>query len=85
MNYQVKNRLLKGGFTMILKITGIAILTTAEGKRITYSYSKIDENGTIVESNIKQSFVVLDEDIEALNLIKGLEDKVKQHMEVVTA
>lgn len=70
---------------MISKITGIAILTTAEGKRITYSYSKIDENGTIAESNIKQSFVVLDEDMEILNIIKELEDKVKQHMGVITA
>ena len=59
-------------------ITGIAVLTTAEGKRITYSYSKIDKNGAIVESNIKKSFILMEQD--TINLVEQLEEKVKEHL-----
>lgn len=62
----------------MLKITGIAVITTAEGKRITYSFSEIDENGNIIASNKKRSFIAIDEEIKGL--IETLEKKVSEHM-----
>lgn len=64
----------------MLKLTGIAIITTAEGKRITYSYSEIDDNGTIVKSNVKRSFVAMDEELKSI--IEQLEAKVSNHMNI---
>jgi hypothetical protein len=62
------------------KITGIAVLTTAEGKRITYTYSTIDENtGSILQSNSKTSFVVLDAETE--DIISSLTTKVENHLQ----
>jgi len=62
----------------MLKLTGIAIITTAEGKRMTYSYSEIDDNGTIIASNKKRSFIAVEEELK--NLISQLEAKVSEHM-----
>lgn len=62
----------------MLMLTGVAIVTTAEGKRITYSYSEVDENGTILKSNAKRSFVAVDPELK--NIIEQLESKVSEHM-----
>ncbi|WP_315109733.1 hypothetical protein [Clostridium intestinale] len=62
----------------MLMLTGLAIVTTAEGKRITYSYSEVDEKGTIVKSNVKRSFVAVDLELKAI--VEQLENKVSEHM-----
>jgi len=62
----------------MLMLTGTAIVTTAEGKRLTYSYSEVDENGTIVKSNAKRSFVAVDPELKSI--IEQLESKVSNHM-----
>lgn len=62
----------------MLMLTGVAIVTTAEGKRITYSFSEVDENGTIVKSNVKRSFIAVDEELKSI--IEQLEAKVSNHM-----
>ncbi|QLY78032.1 hypothetical protein [Clostridium intestinale] len=62
----------------MLMLTGTAIVTTAEGKRITYSFSEIDEDGTIVKSNVKRSFVAVDQELK--DSIEQLENKVSNHM-----
>ena len=62
----------------MLMLTGIAILTTAEGKRVTYSYSDVGEDGTIKASNIKRSFIAVDPELK--NVIEQLETKVSEHM-----
>ena len=57
------------------KLTGTAIINTAEGKRIAFTYSEIDEtNGEILEDNKKQSFIALDP--EFLKAIQAVEDYV---------
>jgi hypothetical protein len=62
------------------KVTGIAVLTTAEGQKVTYTFSEIDEStGTITQSNIKRSFVVLDAETETI--INNLKSKVEEHLE----
>lgn len=60
------------------KLTGFAVMTDAVGKRVAFTYSVVDESGLIVDSNKKESYVVLDE--EELKLISDLEDKVKTRL-----
>ena len=43
-------------------LTGYAIVKDSVGNRITYTTSEVDEKGTIVSSNNKESFIVLDEE-----------------------
>lgn len=62
----------------MLKLTGVAIITTAEGKRVTYSYSDVGDDGTIKASNIKRSFIAVDEELK--DIIEQLETKVSEHM-----
>ncbi|WP_370773364.1 hypothetical protein [Clostridium sp.] len=59
-------------------LTGFAIVKDSVGNRITYTTSEVDEKGTIVSSNNKESFIVLDE--ETNNLILQLENKIKERI-----
>lgn len=48
------------------KITSYTAHTTAEGQRLTYTVSEIDETtGTVTRSNDRQSIVVLDAEVQA--------------------
>ena len=57
-------------------LCGIAIVNDSIGKRLAYTYSEVDEQGQIVKSNIKESFVILDQ--ETSDLVSKLEAKVKE-------
>ncbi|MBS5884843.1 MAG: hypothetical protein E6300_07600 [Clostridium sp.] len=59
-------------------LTGYAVIKDAVGHRITYTYSDVDEQGTIISSNKKESFIVLDDDTK--NLIKKLENKITERL-----
>lgn len=59
-------------------LTGFAIIKDSVGNRITYTTSEVDETGTIVSSNNKESFVVLDQ--ETNNLIEQIEEKIKERI-----
>lgn len=59
-------------------LTGFAVITDSMGKRVAYTYSAVNELGTVTDSNIKASYVVLDE--EELELIKQLEEKIKTRL-----
>ncbi|MPU14895.1 hypothetical protein FGL68_06775 [Acinetobacter baumannii] len=60
------------------RLTGTAIMNTAEGKRIAFTYSEIDEEtGAIIEDNKKESFIVLDENF--LNTIQQVENYIKEN------
>lgn len=65
---------------MVTKITSFTSHQTAEGMRLTFTYSVIDENGNLVKSNQRATLIVLDDDInaaiEAIN--KWLLGKVPQ-------
>lgn len=54
------------------KVTSITTHTTAEGKRVSITYSSIDDTGKIVEDNKRINRVVVDE--EALVHINALEE-----------
>lgn len=59
-------------------LTGFAIIKDSVGNRITYTTSEVDETGTIVSSNNKESFVVLDTETNVL--IEQIEEKIKGRM-----
>ncbi|MBP3931792.1 MAG: hypothetical protein J6D47_19770 [Peptostreptococcaceae bacterium] len=59
-------------------LTGFAVVTDSIGKRIAYTYSDVDEKGTIINSNIKESYVVLDD--SEVGLINQLEEKIKTRL-----
>lgn len=59
-------------------LTGFAVIKDAVGDRITYTHSEVNEQGTIISSNNKESFVVLDEELK--KLIKQIEDKIEERL-----
>lgn len=59
-------------------LTGFAVITDSMGKRVAYTYSTVNELGTITESNAKESYVVLDE--SEIELINKLEEKIKSRL-----
>ncbi|WP_302653770.1 hypothetical protein [uncultured Clostridium sp.] len=59
-------------------LTGFAIIKDSVGNRISYAISEVNENGTIISSNNKESFVVLDN--ETNNIISKLEEKIKERL-----
>lgn len=52
------------------KITNYNYQIVQEGTRISYTYSEINDDGDIISSNNKKSFIVTDEDI--LNKLKDI-------------
>lgn len=61
------------------KITSIALLTTAEGKRISFTYSEINENGDIIAENKRVNKVIVDKNI--LDLVNDLEEYAQEMLE----
>lgn len=59
-------------------LTGFAIIKDSVGNRISYAISEVNENGIIISSNNKESFVVLDN--ETNNIISKLEEKIKERL-----
>lgn len=65
---------------MVTKITSFTAHQTAEGMRLTYTYSVIGEDGNLVKSNQRATVIVLDKDINAAidNVNEWLLGKVPQ-------
>ncbi len=47
------------------KLTSVAVVTTAEGERVSYAYAELDNGGNITSQNNRGSFVALDEGVLA--------------------
>ena len=70
------------------KLTSVAVVTTAEGERVSYAYTELDsdsytymeldDSGNITSQNNRASFVALDEDL--LAAIKTLKDAVNARL-----
>lgn len=60
-------------------LTGYAVIKDSVGYRITYTYSEIDEQGTIISSNKKESFIVLE--VDTKDLVQGLENKISERLQ----
>ena len=50
---------------MTTKITSFTAHQAAEGMRVTFTYSVIDDNGNLVKSNQRATLIVMSADIEA--------------------
>lgn len=59
-------------------MSAVAIVTTAEGERVSYTYTELDSDGNITSQNNRASFVALDE--ELLAAIKTLKDAVNARL-----
>lgn len=59
-------------------LTGFAVINNRNGKMVSYTYDVVDEKGNIVDSNKKESYVVLDE--ETKTAVEGLEQLVENRM-----
>lgn len=54
------------------KITSVTAHVTAEGQRISYTYSEIDVSGNLVSQNNRENFIVMDEGLmEHINAINA--------------
>lgn len=53
------------------KVTGISFVRTAEGLRVAYAYSEIDENGNVTASNQRGSHINVDPATETF--VAGME------------
>lgn len=49
---------------MIKTITSFTQHTTAEGQRISYTYSEIDDDGNVTKSNVRATCIVVDPTIK---------------------
>lgn len=54
------------------KLTAFTIHTTAEGEHCAYMYSDISETGSILQSNVQESCIILDR--EALAAVQKIKD-----------
>lgn len=63
-------------------LTSFTKLNTAEGKRISFTYSEIDENGNLISQNNRGNFIVTDRKVS--DAIKAVEEYIENnHMNEV--
>jgi hypothetical protein len=60
------------------KLTSVAVVTTAEGERVSYAYTELDSDGNITSQNNRASFVALDDDL--LTAIATLKNAVNARL-----
>lgn len=49
----------------INRLTGVALITTGEGERVSFTYSVLDSEGNVTSANNKSSFIVMDDELQA--------------------
>lgn len=47
------------------KLTSFTSHVTAEGQRISFTYSEIDESGKLISQNERENFIVMDNELQA--------------------
>lgn len=60
------------------KITGVSFVRTAEGLRVAYAYSEIDDNGNVISSNNRGSYINVEEETE--DFVTNLEKKIQERI-----
>lgn len=60
------------------KVTGISFVRTAEGLRVAYAYSEIDNDGNVVESNNRGSYINVDDATE--EFVSNLEKEIRKRI-----
>lgn len=46
-------------------LTGFAVINDRNGERITFTHDEVDDKGNLTNSNVKQSYIALDDDTKA--------------------
>ena len=59
-------------------LTGFAIINDRNGERVTYTYDEVDDLGNIIKSNIKESYLALDQNTK--DAIASLRDIIETRM-----
>lgn len=60
-------------------VTSFTHHKTAEGDRISFTYSEIDDNGKILNQNQRENFVVVD--LELISHINAINNHISQRLE----
>lgn len=60
-------------------LTSFTSHVTGEGQRISYTYSEVDENGKLKNQNLRENFIVMDEELQGH--IDAVNDFIKRRME----
>lgn len=53
------------------KLSGVAVVTTAEGERVSYTYMELDGNGNITSQNNRGSLALDEEVLAAIATLKN--------------
>lgn len=59
-------------------LTGFAIINDTAGKRVSYTFSEVDSTGKFIRQNVKENFIILDE--ETNDLVLQVERKIKERL-----
>lgn len=59
-------------------LTSFAVVRTRTGDRITYTYDVVDDKGNIQDTNIKESFLVVEQ--EYADAVEALETLIESRM-----
>lgn len=43
-------------------LTGFAVINDRNGERVTYTYDEVDDLGNIIKSNVKESYLALEQE-----------------------
>lgn len=60
-------------------LTSFTSHVTGEGQRISYTYSEVDENGKLKNQNLRENFIVMDDELQGH--IDAINDFIKRRME----
>jgi hypothetical protein len=54
-------------------VTGFAVINDRNGERITYTYDEVDDKGNILKSNVKESYLALEQETkDAIAVLRGI-------------
>ncbi len=59
-------------------MTGFAIINDRNGERVSYTYDEVDDLGNITKSNVKESYLALDQ--ETKDAITNLKTFIETRM-----
>lgn len=54
-------------------VTGFAVINDRNGERISYTYDEVDDKGNILKSNVKESYLALEQETkDAIAVLRGI-------------
>lgn len=59
------------------KITSLTWHATAEGDRLSFTYSEISDDGSLIRNNVRENYILLESDTDQLSAINTLKEYAK--------